>query len=490
MPIAYSYKRFSSEKQSKGDSLRRQTELAEKYIASNPHLNLILDTQRHLTDEGMSAYKGVHLRKGALGVFIRAVEDGQIEEGSYLLVESLDRLSRGQPSDALPQLIDLVKSGIVVVTLNDTRIYSEESISGVNGTFVLMQSLVGMARAFEESETKGRRVRAAWENKFKKIKEGVQLTQRVPFWLNKDRSPKPEKVELVRRIFSEYVSGKGSKVIASQLNAEGVDTPTSSAMHWHESSVKKILNTTSVIGILRTGNGEFHEGYYPAIITKELWTESQLMKASDNRRRSIINRNLPSRETSRPLAGLFKCTCGANIVRAAKGGRIRKDGTRNMWELLVCSRARVGGHGCVYKSVSYSKILQLIEVSIPQAHLLADVTDNDLEIRGYDEAIFELQMNAQDAYGVLKATKTSQARDDYQRITAEISALQEERKLLVESVGTVGSQVMGMLFSKPEMTNNWLRKVFKGGILDLFAEMMTLTLQNGKSIEVAWNFMD
>lgn len=42
MPIAYSYTRFSSEKQAKGDSLRRQTALAETYIRDHPELNLQL----------------------------------------------------------------------------------------------------------------------------------------------------------------------------------------------------------------------------------------------------------------------------------------------------------------------------------------------------------------------------------------------------------------------------------------------------------------
>ncbi len=487
MPIAYSYKRFSSEKQARGDSLRRQTELAESYISSNPHLNLILDQERHLTDEGMSAYKGVHLKKGALGVFIRAVEDGQIEEGSYLLVESLDRLSRGQPSDALPQLIDLVKSGIVVVTLNDNRIYSEESISGTNGSFVLMQSLVGMARAFEESETKGKRVRAAWENKFKKIKDGIQLTKRVPFWLNSDRTVRLEKVAIVNRIFNDYVSGKGSKVIATELNNEQVETPTLAAKYWHESTVKKILNSSSVIGTLKTADGQSHEGYYPAVISKELWVEAQLTKGSDTRRRSIINRIMPSAEVNRPLAGLLKCTCGATIVRAAKTGRVRKDGTKNMWELLVCSRARVGGHGCLYKSLSYSKVLKAIKDSIPEASLLASSIDNELEVRGFDEAIFELQMSAQEAYAVLKTTRTPQSRAEYQRISSELEDLQEKRKQLVEAVGTVGSHVMGMLFKEPRMTNEWLRKVFKEGILDTLGESLSLTLQNGKVLEIALN---
>ena len=64
MPIAYSYLRFSSEKQGKGDSLRRQRELALNYIERNPELELELDTTLNLTDAGLSAYKGVAQKKG------------------------------------------------------------------------------------------------------------------------------------------------------------------------------------------------------------------------------------------------------------------------------------------------------------------------------------------------------------------------------------------------------------------------------------------
>jgi len=36
MPTAYSYTRFSSEKQSKGDSIRRQKDLVAQFIERNP----------------------------------------------------------------------------------------------------------------------------------------------------------------------------------------------------------------------------------------------------------------------------------------------------------------------------------------------------------------------------------------------------------------------------------------------------------------------
>ena len=82
MPIkCYSYIRFSSEKQSQGDSLRRQLELSEKYAKEN---NLILDEDLNMMDLGLSAYKGDHISKGALGNFITLIQKGKIEKGSIL----------------------------------------------------------------------------------------------------------------------------------------------------------------------------------------------------------------------------------------------------------------------------------------------------------------------------------------------------------------------------------------------------------------------
>ena len=66
MPIAYSYQRFSSDAQSEGDSLRRQKELARKYVDENSELGLTLDTALNMTDLGVSAFKGDNMTTGAL----------------------------------------------------------------------------------------------------------------------------------------------------------------------------------------------------------------------------------------------------------------------------------------------------------------------------------------------------------------------------------------------------------------------------------------
>lgn len=81
-PKAYSYIRFSIPGQVKGDSLRRQVTLSEKYAREH---GLTLDNSLRLTDRGLSAYKGIHRAKGPLGEFLKLVEQGRIEKGAIFL---------------------------------------------------------------------------------------------------------------------------------------------------------------------------------------------------------------------------------------------------------------------------------------------------------------------------------------------------------------------------------------------------------------------
>jgi DNA invertase Pin-like site-specific DNA recombinase len=112
--IAYSYVRFSTPQQLLGNSRRRQIEASERYATEN---GLVLD--QTLSDEGLSAFTGKNVRDGALGRFIEAIEKGKVRPGSYLLVESLDRLSRAQVISALRVFLNIIEAGIIIVTLAD-----------------------------------------------------------------------------------------------------------------------------------------------------------------------------------------------------------------------------------------------------------------------------------------------------------------------------------------------------------------------------------
>ena len=182
-PKAYSYMRFSTLEQGKGDSLNRQTTMARAWADKH---DVTLDTELNLTDKGVSAYRGANAETGALGAFLDTVKAGAIPRGSWLLVESLDRISRQVVRKAARTIEDIVDAGITVVDLSDgAREYSAEALDS-DPTLFLMMALRFM-RSNEESTLKGSRVAAEYRNKRKSFAGAQALdkpyTRRLPAWL-------------------------------------------------------------------------------------------------------------------------------------------------------------------------------------------------------------------------------------------------------------------------------------------------------------------
>src|SRR5262249_32315728 len=102
--VAFSYLRFSSKQPAKGGGFERQTELSKAWCQRR---KVALDTSLRLDDLGVSAFRGTNVREGALAGFIEACRIGRVPQGSYLLVESLDRLSRNQIRPALQLFLQI-----------------------------------------------------------------------------------------------------------------------------------------------------------------------------------------------------------------------------------------------------------------------------------------------------------------------------------------------------------------------------------------------
>ena len=124
--VAYSYLRFSTPQQSAGDSSRRQSVMAEKYAQDH---NLRLDLGLSFCDLGVSAYRGQNAKEGALRAFLEAIEHNLVPPNSYLLIESLDRLSRDRILVAQALFMQIIQAGVHIVTLTDQRCYSLESLN-------------------------------------------------------------------------------------------------------------------------------------------------------------------------------------------------------------------------------------------------------------------------------------------------------------------------------------------------------------------------
>jgi len=339
MALAYSYIRFSSAKQELGDSLRRQLKLAEAYAERN---QLTLDTHS-FQDLGVSAFKGKNSTEGKLGTFISAVEKGLIPKGSFLLVESFDRMSRDDVDTALELFLRITRLGITLVTLQDEKVYSRASLKRDPVTS-LLGSIMYMLRAHEESKTKSTRVGDAWQNKRSTAVGGKKMTAMSPSWLilSEDRTTwivDPAKARVVERIFELALTGYGSPTIARKLNAEAVPTMVRAAC-WTFGVVNSILKNESVIGTYtpKKVSAERHaepiKGYYPAIISETKFF--QVREHLTGRKWVGGHNNHQVRNLFAGMAYCFNC-----------GGRMRLKSTTGPQgkTYIQCKTAYAGG-GC------------------------------------------------------------------------------------------------------------------------------------------------
>lgn len=287
---AYSYIRFSTPEQAKGDSLRRQTAKAADYCERS---GLTLDTRLKMRDLGISAFKGNNATQGALGVFLRAIETGKVAKGSTLIVESLDRLTRNQIEEALELFMGIIRAGVRIVTLTPEQLFEKGKLELTQ----LVIALVVLSRGHEESAMKAARLSAAWAAKRGRM-DKIKLTGRCPAWLklSADKTEfvvKPAAATTIKRIYAMAIAGHGLETITRTLNREAVDS-IARVPRWHRSYVAKILKSRSTFGEFQphTGGvghrkpiGEPIPNYYPAIISEQDYYRVQAaMHHRDGRR--------------------------------------------------------------------------------------------------------------------------------------------------------------------------------------------------------------
>jgi DNA invertase Pin-like site-specific DNA recombinase len=286
MSTAYSYVRFSSPRQARGDSLRRQVERSEEYAKKH---GLILDTKLRLHDLGRSAYTGDNIERGALGQFLQAVKQGKVKSGSTLIVESLDRISRAKGRQAFSVFLQLLDANINIVTLIDGKTYTQDADHND-----LSMSIGILSRAYDESRTKSDRQSQTWARKRRDaVEKKLPMTSICKPWLKvkPDRSGFTvieERAQVVRRIFRDCADrGLGVGVIARTMNEEGVKpfSVNHNSFGWSGAFIARLLKSRAVIGEGRpmiriqgkrkVSKDEPIKDFYPAIVDETLFMRAQ-----------------------------------------------------------------------------------------------------------------------------------------------------------------------------------------------------------------------
>jgi DNA invertase Pin-like site-specific DNA recombinase len=474
---------------------------------------LELDTALSLNDLGVSAFRGKNARTGALGAFLQAVDAEIVPEGSLLLVESLDRVTRQDPWDALPLFQQIINAGITIVTLQDGKTYSKEEMRA--NPYRIFESLSVMIRAHEESATKSRRLKAAWDGTRANAAQRP-LTAKAPHWLGLDRSRRTfnvieERAAVVRRVFAMALEGVGQHRITETLNAEGVSV-FGRGQHWHRSYVAKLLNNPAVIGRFvphtvehDAANGrktrrakEAVEDYYPAILDRATFENMQAMMRDV--RSPFRGRHAGTQEVGNLFGGLARCPiCGGNMTRVNKGVGGGK-------AYLVCTKAKAGA-GCKYHGVPYGRVEQAFLDHAGRVIGQAPAGDTGEEI---DERIERLEagISATDDFisdifrGIEVGGPASRAErerlhaleDDRERMQHEIDDLLKQRAAVAQPMVEERLKQIDEALEAPEQDrrriNVLLRQLFTGIVVDYPDGQLVFQWKHGGVSQVFFAFPD
>ncbi len=329
----YSYVRWSSERQSWGDSERRQEQLAKDWCSRKG----VTLAERSFTDKGTSAWKGKNRDTGAFGELLKVTQPGDV-----ILIEDNDRFSREDTVTALNGLRDTVNKGVTVVFLK-TGI--EVTRANFNDPSVLFPNFFQAYLANAENEKKSFRCKEAWAKRKRQVVEEHKAVRcKLPSWLQWDAQLDTpvlveHKAQTVRKIFQLCLDGNGVQLIARNL--QSTSTPTISVHRnkgWSAPFVWQILKNKSTIGFF----GEV-PGIYPAVVDEKTFYAVQ--DKISKRKHSTA----PARfKESNLFSGLGFCSkCGGPLIRHTQKPQGK------VYAYLVCSNSKLGTTNCGLGSVRY-----------------------------------------------------------------------------------------------------------------------------------------
>jgi len=310
------YARVSSASEAQGESLENQTQYYQTLIQANPEYEFV----------GVFADQGLTGTKDERPEFQRMLALARERKTDLILTKSISRFARNTTL-VLEITRELKELGVEVI-------FEKDNISTMTGDGELMLTVLS-SFAQEESKNTSDNLKWYYRRKFERGDVAINTTR----FLGYDKNEQGELVintsqaAVVERIFQDYLAGKGTFVIAKELNQEGILTVTGGT--WYSSTVLGILKNEKYKGDAKlqktyrkdhlskkkcTNHGEV-ESYYiannhPEIVNKEVWEEVQ----KQLQLRAAAKGNLPGEQgkylNRYPLTGMLVCgKCGATLRR-------------------------------------------------------------------------------------------------------------------------------------------------------------------------------
>lgn len=296
------YIRWSTDEQTQGTTLEVQRAACESYIRSQ---GWSFNEKLVFVDDG---YSGATLVRPALRALREAISEGLVE---CVVVYTLDRLSRS--------VVDTVD---LVLREWENRCHVRCVQQPIDTTHPTGKMFFYMLASYAEFERDMIRMRTLG-GKLRRAKEGANAGWRYNYGYRKAETGvygvDPERAEIVRWLFREYVAGKGFKQLAVELNAKRIPSP-GNKQRWSPNTVRTILANPIYMGrieygkerrVLRDGKILYArsktprhsavDGAVQSLVDKELWEQAQRRRQE---RAGVSRRALNSAYL---LSGLARC---------------------------------------------------------------------------------------------------------------------------------------------------------------------------------------
>lgn len=308
------YIRWSTDEQSEGTTLATQREACMHYILAQ---GWELREELVFVDDG---YSGGSLDRPGLLALRHAIKQGQV---TCVVVFKLDRLSRSVIDTV--QLVMQEWEG--VCHLKSTREPVDTTSATGRVFFYMLASYAEWERSLIRERTMAGKIRRAQEgrNPGMALPYGyIQGPAKGQIVVDEDQAA------IVRRIYRDFLNGRGAYRIARALNDDGI--PAVKGGTWHKRSVEHILRNPAYTGVLAYGKtavaspevrkrigkklvffDQPRHAYvadaFPVIISPEDFEKAGNIRAG---RSAVVGKRSLSADYL--LSGIAHCRCGATLI--------------------------------------------------------------------------------------------------------------------------------------------------------------------------------
>ena len=366
-------KKKKKEKEDESNSISNQKQILLDYCKKHGYTNTMF-----FVDDGIS---GTSFDRNDFNRMQRMVEEGKI---CRIIVKDLSRFGREQvEAGRLTQ--------IVYPSLGVTFISIQENINSSTGEGMEMLPFYNIFNEWYAAQT-SKKIRAVWQSK---ADNGKRVSPVVPYGYKKDETDKEKwlidepAAEIVKKIYSLCLAGRGPLQIAKQLEREKVLVPTAyfesvgrktrnatplDPYAWHPSAVVGILENRQYTGCAvnfktTTVSYKVHtriinpvEDYQiipnmqEPIISEDIWLRVQELRKSRRRTTATGRTSL--------FSGLVYCPdCGSKLHFCASKS-LRRD-----QEFFRCANYKDGRGSC---KIHFIRDVVLEKVVLEAVRNLAD----------------------------------------------------------------------------------------------------------------------